>query len=214
MNSLSFPNEKLENARLEREQEFDSMTHFLTRAMEQEGVEELKQLITDKLAYDSLPRVGSDWWSTPASELVASTLRDVQRILERSTEKKTRNWFRKFRWMWWVFVELVYLAIIFGLFSVASSRFESVVIAVLILIYNRVAGVGLGVFWSVAHLNHAVELIRWEFGRALRLKVPVGPVTEAKKAIGDLAVPNFIHLISIGIGSLIALWHLVIALLD
>ena len=204
----------MESARLEREREFDSMTHFLTSAMADEDVEELKQLITDKLAYDSLPSVGSNWWWSPANELVASTLRDVQRTLERSTEKKTRNWLRKFRWVWWVFVELVYLAIIFGLFSVASSRFESVVIAVLILIYNRVAGIGIGVLWSFAQLNRAAELIHWEFGRVLRLKVPVAPLTAAKKAIGDLSVPNFIHLISIGIGSLIALWHLVITLLD
>ena len=102
--------------------------------------------------------------------------------------------------MWWVFVELVYLAIVFGLFSVATSKFETVVFAALVLIYNRVAGVGIAAAWSFAYLAHAAELIHWKFGRMLGLKVAIAPLTEAKKAVGDLSIPNFIRLISIGIG--------------
>jgi hypothetical protein len=210
---LSFPNERMEQARLEREREYDLMTHFLTTSMDEDDVEELKQNIADKLAYDSLPRIGDNWWWSPANDLVASTLRDVQRTLERSTEKKARNWFRKIRWVWWLFVELVYLAIVFSLFSAATSKFETIVFAVLVLIYNRVAGLGIAAVWSFAYLAHAAELIHWKFGRMLRLKVPIAPLAAAEKAVGDLSIPNFIHLIAIGIGSLIALWHLIVALL-
>ncbi|MGA7640082.1 MAG: hypothetical protein WCB00_24330 [Candidatus Acidiferrales bacterium] len=210
---LSFPNERMEQARLERERDFDLMTHFLTRSMDEDDVEEFKQNIADKLAYDSLPRIGDNWWWTPPSDLVASTLRDVKRTLERSTEKKARNWFRKVRWMWWVLRELIYLGIVLSLFSVASSRFETVTVAALVLIYSQVAFVGSAIGMSVVYLAHTAEVIYWEFGRTLRLKVPISRLTEARKLVDDLSIPNLIHNISIGIGSLIALWHLVIALL-
>ena len=118
---LSFPNEEMEQAGLKREREFWLMTEYLTAAMGEEDVEGLKQRIADKLAYRSLQRIGrNDWWWIPADDPVASTLRDVQRALEKSTAKKLRNWIRKSRWLWQAFVELVYLAIVFSLFSVAT----------------------------------------------------------------------------------------------
>ena len=85
---LSFPNERMEQARLEREREFDLMTHFLTTSMDEDDVEELKQNIADKLAYDSLPRIGDSWWWSPANDLVASTLRDIQRTPRKIHEKE------------------------------------------------------------------------------------------------------------------------------
>ncbi len=207
-------NEYLEKKRLEREREFHLMSHYLTAAMDEDDVEELKKHIADKLAYGSLPIIGeNDWWWSPADDLVASTLRDVQRTIERDTKKKPGNKLRKFRWIWWVLSELIYLAVIIGLFSVASSKFETVVIAALVLIYNKVAllGSGIGIFF--VYLTHTAELIYWELGRTLRLRVPISRLTEAKKALGDLPIPTFIRNISIGIGSLIAIWHLVSVLL-
>ena len=120
---------------------------------------------------------------------------------------------QKFRWIWWILVELIYLAIVLGLFSVASSKFETVTVAALVLIYNKVAEIFAATALSFTYLAHTAEVIYWEFGRTLRLKVPISRLTEAREALGDLPIPNLIHKISIGIGSLIALWHLVVAFL-
>jgi hypothetical protein len=211
---LSFPNDEFEKDRLEREREFHLMTTFLTASVDDDDIEELKQNIANKLALNSLQRIGRyDWWWSPASDLVASTLREVQRTLEKATKKKIGDRLHKFRWMWWVLRELIYLAIVVSLFSVASSKFETVVVAALVLIYSRVALVGTGILVSFVHLAYTAELIYWEFGRTLRLKVPISRLTDAKKALGDLPIPSFIRNISIGIGSLIAVWHLVIAVL-
>jgi hypothetical protein len=211
---LRFPDDELENDRLERKREFHLMSAYLTAALDEEDVEELKQRIADKLAYNSLQRIGeNDWWWSPADDLIASTLRDVLRTLEKDTKKTTGDKLRKFRWIWWVLSELIYLAVIIGLFSAASSKFETVVIAALVLIYSKIALVGSGIAIFFVYLAHTAELIYWEFGRTLRLKVPVSRLTEAKKALGDLPVPSFIRNVSIGIGSLIAVWHLVVVLL-
>jgi len=211
---LSSQDEYLEKERLERKREFHLMSHYLTAAFDEEDAEELKEHIADKLAYDSLPRIGeNDWWWSPADDLIASTLRDVLRTLEKDTKKTTGDKLRKFRWIWWVLSELIYLAVVIGLFSVASSKFETVVIAALVLIYSKIALVGSGIAIFFVYLAHTAELIYWEFGRTLRLKVPVSRLTEAKKALGDLPVPSFIRNVSIGIGSLIAVWHLVVVLL-
>jgi len=86
-------------------------------------------------------------------------------------------------------------------------------VAALVLIYNKVVLIGSGVAIFFVYLAHTAELIYWEFGRTLRLKVPISRLTEAKKALGDLPVPSLIRNFSIGIGSLIAVWHLVVVLL-
>lgn len=214
--SSSFLTAEFEKSRKERERDFYLMTVHLTEvydSIDENAAEELKHNIANKLAYDSLPRIGGNWWWSPASDLVASTLREVQRTLDKSSKKKPQNWTHWFRWPWRIFVELVYVVIVLGLFSVATSKFEVVVIAALVLIYNRVAGVGVGTVWSFAYLAHAAELSHWQFGRALRLQVPIAPLTDAKKAVDELLPQNILHVIAIGIGSLIALWHLAFALL-
>jgi hypothetical protein len=212
----SFLTDEFEKSRKEREREFYLMRVHLAEvydSIDEDATEELKQNIANKLAYDSLPRIGGNWWWTPASDLVASTLREVQRTLEKSSKKKPQSWRRMFRWPGRILVELGYLAIVVGVFSVATSKFETVVVAALVLIYNRVAGVGVATVWSFAYLACAFELAHWQFGRVLRLQVPIAPLTDAKKAVDELVPQNILHLIAIGIGSLIALWHLALAVL-
>jgi hypothetical protein len=201
--------------RIGRQRDFDLMTHNITASIEEEDVEDLIQHIEDKLAYDSLQTIGRyDWWWTPPSVAVTGTLRDVRRALNAATKKKktVKDRFRKFRWVWWVLRELIYLAIVIGLFSVSTSKFEAVVMAALVLIYSRVAMLGVGLGAIVTYLGHTVEVIYWEFGRRLRLKVPISRLTEAKEPLGDLSVQTLTHSISIGIGTLIALWHIAAAL--
>src|ERR1700722_7003755 len=184
-------------------------------SIDDEDAKDLRQNIEQKLAIGSLETVGSeDWWWTRPSYLVADTLHDVQRTIEKSLGKDDRQSFRQLRWVWWVFVEVVYLAIIGALFAQTSSKFETAVIAALVLIYNQVSGIGIGIGMIVSHLAQAAETIRWEFGHALKLKIPFAPVAEARKAIANTTGRNLLRMISLGIGSLIALWHLITAVLD
>jgi hypothetical protein len=201
----------------EWQRDFDLMKRYLIDirdSIDEDNVEELKQDIANKLAISSLDRVGpKDWWWTPANGLVTDTLEEVQRKLEKMTAGSTRGWPRKLRLAWNVLAELIYLAIVLGLFSVASSEFEIVVFAALVLIYNSVVFVGAGISMGVAYVTHNLEAVYGELGRALRLKVPISRTDEGKKLIDDLTVPNLIHYVSIGIGNLIAMWHLIAAIL-
>ena len=93
------------------------MTTCLTAAIENDDTEEMKGLIAEKLALSSSQRAGrNDWWWSPADDLVASTLREVQWTLEKTTEKKPKDKSHKFRGVWWVLRELIYLAIVVSLF--------------------------------------------------------------------------------------------------
>jgi len=133
----------------EWQRDFDLMNRYLIDihdSIDEDDVEELKQDIANKLAISSMDRVGrKDWWWTPANGLVTGTLKEVQRTLEKMTAGNTRGWPRKLRLARKVLAELIYLAIVLGLFSVASSEFEIVVFAALVLIYNSVLFVGAGI---------------------------------------------------------------------
>jgi hypothetical protein len=50
------------------------------------------------------------------------------------------KWVLYIAYVWWVFKELFYLALVFSVFWVATTKFETVVIAILVLIYNSIAG--------------------------------------------------------------------------
>jgi hypothetical protein len=96
---------------------------------------------------------------------------------------------------------------------VTDSKFETLAAAARVLIYNELVVVKGAVVMTFAYLAHTAEVIYWEFRRALRLTVPISRLTEAEAVLGDLTAPSLIRNISIGSGSLIALWHLVTALL-
>lgn len=177
--------------------------------------EELKEMIANKLAVSSPNRIhSSDWWWTPADPPFQDILRKVQRVLEKETKSKARPLRRAMFYVWSVLSELIYLALVVGVFSVATSRFETVVFSSLVMIYNavssRISGIGLGAIYLMQRLEEAYG----EIGRALRLKVSVSPAREAAKQISKSGIAALIHNVSIGIGSLIALWHLVTAILS
>lgn len=177
--------------------------------------EELKEMIANKLAISSPNKVhSSDWWWTPADASFQGILREVQRALEKETKSKSRPWRRVVFHSWSALSELIYLAIVVGLLSAATSKFETMVFSALVMIYNavtsRVSGIGLG----TVYLMYRSEEAYGEVGRALGLKVPVSPAKEAAKQVRKSTVAALIHNVSIGIGSLIALWHLVTAILS
>jgi hypothetical protein len=176
--------------------------------------EELKEMIANKLAVGSPNKAhSSDWWWTPADPSIQEILREVERALEKETKSKAHPWGRGMFFAWCVLSEIIYLAIVVGVFSAATSKFETVVFSALVMIYNavtsRISGIGLGAIY----LMYRLEEVYGEIGRTLGLKVPVAPAREAAKQISKSGGAALIHNVSIGIGSLIALWHLIAAIL-
>jgi len=208
---------ELERRRAEFERELWLMrVHLLEDrpSIDCDDGEELKEMVANKLVVSSPNKVhSSDWWWTPADASFQGILREVQRTLEKETESKVRHWRRGMSYAWSVLSELIYLAIVIGLLSAATSKFETMVFSVLIIIYNavtsRMSVIGLG----TVYLMYRIEEAYGEVGRALRLKVPVSPARQAAKQVTKSTVAALIHNVSIGIGSLIALWHLVAAIL-
>ena len=134
--------------------------------------EELKEMIANKLAVSSPNKAhSSDWWWASSDPSIQELLRDVQRALEAETKSKTQPWRRGMSHAWSVLSELIYLAIVVGVFSAATSKFETVVFSALVMIYNavtsRISGVGLGAIYLMCRIEDAYG----EIGRALGLKV-------------------------------------------
>jgi hypothetical protein len=198
--------------------EFDLMHLYLVECKESfdeyDAVQMIDQ-IKNKLAVSEThwQRVRPDeWWWLPAQPVVEKVLREVQRNLEKTTENNRQRWFRIMRYAWHVLVELVYLTIVWGVFTAANSKFEEIVFAVLVLIYNSVASVGPAVGMGIVQLLYSNAAAHGEIMRSLNTKASVNDVNEAAKTVSNLTVEVLIHNVSIGIGTLIALWHLVTAI--
>jgi hypothetical protein len=209
---------ELERQRVEFERELYLVrVHLLEDrpSIDYDDGEELKEMIANKLAVSSPNKAhSSDWWWTPADPSIQEILREVQRALEKETKSKAQPWRRGMFYAWSVLSELFYLAIVVGVFSAATSKFETVVFSALVMIYNavtsRISGIGLAAIYLMYRLEEAYG----EIGRALGLKVPTAPAREAAKQTTKSGAVALIHNISVGIGSLIALWHLVAAILS
>jgi len=209
---------ELEKQRAELERELWLMRVQLLEerpSIDYDDGEELKEMLANKLAVSSPNKAhSSDWWWTPANPSIQEILREVQRALEKETKSKARPWRRAMFYAWSVLAELIYLAIVVGVFSAATSKFETVVFSSLVMIYNavtsRIGGIGIGAIY----LMYRIEEAYGEIGRTLGLRLPVAPAREAAKQLSRSGIAALIHNISIGIGSLIALWHLVGAILS
>ncbi len=179
-------------------------------SIEYDNGDELKELISNKLAMSATIRSnGSEWWWTPAPFEFREILQKVKRTLEKETESKSKSWRKGFGYAWSALEEIIYLALVLGVFSVATSKFETVVLAILVLIYNASTLAVRGVGVVSLTLMYRIEENLGQVGRALKLKMPVGPADLAAQQLTKTATTSLIHSISIGIGSLIALWHLV-----
>jgi hypothetical protein len=211
---------ELERRRAEFERELWLLrVHLLEErpSIDYDDGEELKEMLANKLAVSSPNKVHpSDWWWTPApaDPPIQEILVEVQQALEKETKSKAQPWRRGVFYAWSVLSELVYLVLIIGVFSVAGSKFETIAFSVLVMIYNtvstRISCIDLGIVYLMQRLEEAYGQV----GRALGLKVSVSPAREAGKQIGRSGIAALIHNVSIGVGSLIALWHLVTAILS
>jgi hypothetical protein len=208
---------ELERQRAEFERELWLLRVHLVEerpSIEYDNGDELKEMISNKLAVSAVgENQGTDWWWTPANFEFQGLLQKVQSALEKETQSEHKPWRKGLFYVWSVLGEIVYLSVILGAFSAASSKFESIVFAALVLIYNSTTVAVRGVGLASLTLLYRVEENLGQIGRALKLRMPVGPANEVARQVTKTATIAIIHNISIGIGSLIALWHLVTAIL-
>lgn len=155
--------------------------------------EELREMLANKLAVCSPNKAhSSDWWWTPSSPSIQESLREVRRALEKETKSKAHPWRRGMLYAWSVLSELIYLAIVVGIFSAATSKFETVVFSALVMIYNAVTSRIGGIIGAI-YLMYRVEDAYGEIGRTLGLRIPVAPAGEAAKQFGRSGIVALIH---------------------
>jgi hypothetical protein len=169
--------------------------------------EELKDQIDGKLAVGSKLIGENDWWWKPTGFASEQVLKDVERLLRKNL--KERWWRAGLKYLWIVFVELIYLALVIGAFSVASTKFEIVVVGILVLIYNA-ASVSAGLTSFVfCYFVVGMHKVYGDIGRSLKLRIPIAPEKDAEKTLNTASVNMMIHNVSLGLGSFVALWKFV-----
>jgi hypothetical protein len=177
--------------------------------------QELKEMIANKLAVSVPSKVTAlEWWWQPGDHKVQEILREVQRALEQETKKGPSTWRKALSYAWTFLWELTYLLVVIGIFSVANSKFETVVFATLVIIYNAIATRIGGIGFMALYLISRFEEGYGEIGRALGHRVPVALSREAAGQLSRSGINLLIQSISVGIGSLVAFYHLVIAIIS
>jgi hypothetical protein len=150
-------------------------------SIEGDEADELRELVANKLAVGSKAASIDDWWWTQPSPSVERLLREVHRVLEKGTAKKKWLWLSVLRYTWKIFLEVVYVVVVLAVFSIATTKFETVVIAILVLIYNRAKGIGTGIGISFSYLAAVMERMYGDIGRSMKLKIPILPEKEPTK---------------------------------
>lgn len=145
------------------------------------------------------------WWTPPQHRETVNLLWEIAGTLR----KAASPWWRLTATVTWhVIKELLYLGILVALLLSSRSNFETRVIALLVLIYNSItleAG-SLGLALNSIQVLMGDELKN--VARSMKLKTPVMDFkTSERFGVGNLL--TYIHLISCGLGSLIAIAALV-----
>jgi hypothetical protein len=169
--------------------------------------EDLKDSIDSKLAVGAKIAAEGDWWWKPARPSTERVLQDVQRVLRKTLKE---HWWRAaLRYLWRVFVEIIYLMLVIGAFSVASTKVEILVIGILVLIYNA-ASVGAGLTsFTFCYFVAGMHKVYGDIGRSLKLRIPTAPEKDAEKTLNTASVNMMIHNLSVALGSLFARWKVV-----
>lgn len=178
-----------------------------TEEIGKDEAEDLKGLIETKLAIGAKMAAEDEWWWKPARPSTERVLQDVERLLRKTL--KERPWRAGLKYLWRVFVELIYLVLVIGAFSVASTKFEIVVVGMLVLIYNA-ASVSTGwISFTFCYFVAGMRKVYGDIGRSLKLRIPIAPEKNAEKTLNTASVNLMIHNVSLGLGSFVALWKVV-----
>jgi hypothetical protein len=175
--------------------------------IDKDEAEDLKDSIDSKLAVGAKIAAEGDWWWKPAGPACEAVLKDVERVLRKTL--KERWWRAALRYLWRVLVEIIYLILVIGAFSVTSSKFEIVVVGILVLIYNA-ASVGASLTsFTFCYFVAGMQKVYGDIGRSLKLRIPMAPEKGAEKTLNTASVNLMIHNVSLGLGSFVALWKFV-----
>jgi hypothetical protein len=164
------------------------------------------QQVRNKLAM-RIERVSQDdyWWTPPQHQETVGLLWEIAGILR----KAVSPWWRLTATVTWhVVKELLYLGILVALLLSSRSNFETRVIALLVLIYNSISSEAgsLGLALNGIQVLMGDELKN--VARSMKLKASVMDFkTSEQFGMGNLL--TYIHLISCGLGSVIAIVALV-----
>jgi hypothetical protein len=169
--------------------------------------EDLKGLIDSKLAVGAKIAAEADWWWEPARPSTERVLQDVERVLRKTL--KERWWRAALRYLWRVFVEIIYLILVIGAFSVATTKFEIIVVGILVLIYNAVRVSSGWISFTFCYFVLGLHKVYGDIGRSLKLRIPMAPEKDAEKTLNTASVNMMIHNVSVALGSLFALWKIV-----
>jgi hypothetical protein len=138
----------------------------------------------------------------------------VKRILAKAAPPpKSERW----KWIGYVglvLAELFYLGIVIGIFASAESKFQTICFSILVTIYNAIASVGSVLVNIAFRLGQQMNTIHGDLGRSLKFKIPITDQYEFKKTLDKLDKKAAIHLVVLSIGGVIALWHLVAAIIQ
>jgi hypothetical protein len=170
--------------------------------------DDLNILIADKLAIGANTVGKYDWWWKPAIPASQQLLREVQRLLEKAAPKKIA-WPKWLGYGWKVVLQLVYLGLVLSVISIASTKFETIALSVLVLTYNAAKSVHIGIGFSLAYQMAALQTAYGEIGRALNLKISTLPEKETKDGMQRSLIYSFIQGIPLSLGSLWAIWKIV-----
>ena len=171
-------------------------------------IDELKDQIANKLALGVNKAGDYDWWWQGADGRSEAVLRDVLKILEKARPDTSAR-YRWIAYIWRIFMQLVYLVIVLCVFSAADTKFETIVIAMLVLTYNAIVGTREGVGLTFFEMNAALREMYGEMGRSLRLKIPVSAERKAKARIDQSGGDLLIKGLPLMVGSLIAIWKII-----
>jgi hypothetical protein len=211
--SLSEVARKLDSDFEQNKHQFELTRYYVRECIKDGDFDTLKANIDNKLAVGRQRIHPSVWWWAPVPWRLRDLLEKVQKTVEKFTEPKPWRGRRWLRYGWKVLVEIFYLGIVIGIFAAATSKFEKLVFAILIMIYSQLSGIGLLVRTGTMMLGYQHEEAYGEIGRALRLGVPISRTSAAAKELSKTTVETFIHLVSISIGSIIALGYIVVLIL-
>jgi hypothetical protein len=177
------------------------------RSINEDQARQLRLLIEDKLALGRRTAAEDDWWWTPAKSLTRAVLLDVDEVLKKAVKDK-KHWIEGIIYPWCGFLNLVYLWVVLSCFSISTTKFETVVMGMLVLTYNTVRSARGWIFVNQSAHDKMLWRIYGDVGRALRLKITVEPERDADKAMQQKSMVSLIDTIGLFIGTLIALWKI------
>lgn len=182
--------------------------------MDEDGARELLDNIKNKLSTIEDLIGPNDYWWTPPDYETAEVLRSVHNVLERNIKPKKKGWKRTLSILWDCFWGIVYIAVVLALFRIADGPFQTMVVAGLVLIYNATKASSEGVLNGISVLVTPVLGEVSKIARQVKVVAPVAPLEELARTNTERMLKSGVSALFAGVGSIIALYHILILALN